>query len=57
MKINLLVTNKTFLHKEIHSNTKRNDQNSVIDPIMIDNRLYKCIKDMRAFRGPNIEIL
>lgn len=52
---NLVITNTMFDHKEIHMYTwQRGEKKSMIDFVIVDERLKGRVVDTRVFRGSNI---
>ncbi|CAK1604149.1 unnamed protein product, partial [Parnassius mnemosyne] len=52
---NLVVTNTFFHHKKIHTYTwERGDDRSMIDFIIVDQRMRSAVVDTRVYRGSNV---
>ena len=52
LEYNLFVSNTWFRHKDCHLYTwNRGDQKSLIDLVIYDERLKKCVRDTRVWRG------
>lgn len=52
---NLIVSNSMFRHKEIHMYTwQRQNERSIIDFVIVDERLRVNVADTRVYRGVNV---
>ncbi|CAG4976084.1 unnamed protein product [Parnassius apollo] len=52
---NLFVTNTFFRHKKIHMYTwERGDDRSMIDFVIVDERMRSAVVDTRVYRGSNV---